>query len=479
MPDNNPYAERYRPQFHFSARKNWLNDPNGCVFANGEYHLFFQHNPTGLQWGNMTWGHAVSADLVHWRQLPNAIAPYDNGTIYSGSAVMDLHNSSGFGKEGAPPLVAAFTHARNPFGQALAFSTDHGRTWSLHEGGRHVVPNQGLDDGERDPKVLWHPPSRRWVMALWVRMGLVRFFTSRDLKQWTHASDFSGDGFYECPDLFALPVDGNPRNVKWVLLDAAFDYWLGSFDGIRFVPEAGPLRGDFGANFYAAQTWNNTGRRVVQIGWMQKGEYPNMPFNQQMSFPCELSLRTTREGMRVCRMPVEEIKALHVGSDVISNRVLSAGEEVPTGRHGDLFDITAEIDAPSDAAFGIRLHGLDIACVDGHIRCLGKEAPLAVHDQKVSLRILVDRTSIELYAQGGELCMSSCFLPLEEDTTICCHSDAGTIRVRKLVVNRLCSAWEQEAADPATSTRRGSPPPAVRESRRDSRLVPQRSLALL
>lgn len=439
--ENKPYAERYRPQFHFSAAENWLNDPNGCVFDNGEYHLFFQYNPTGIKWGNMTWGHAVSTDLVHWRQLPIAIAPYDNGTIFSGSAVVDLDNSSGFGREGAAPLVAAFTHARKPFGQAIAFSTDHGRTWSLHEGGRHVVSNQGLDEGERDPKVFWHAPSRRWVMVLWGRMGLARFFTSSDLKQWTHASDFSGDGFYECPDLFELPVDGNRQNVKWVLMDAAFKYWVGSFDGLRFVPEAGPMRGDYGGNFYAAQTWNNTGRRVVQIAWMQGGEYPDMPFNQQMSFPCELSLRTTREGLRLCRMPVEEIKAIEVDSELVTDKVLSAGETFHVGRRGDLFDITAEIDAPPHAAFGIRLHEINIVCADGHIRCLGKEAPLTAHDQKVSLRILVDRTSIEIFAQGGELCMSSCFLPLQQDTTIQCYSEAGSIAVRRCVVRRLRSAW--------------------------------------
>ncbi len=152
MSDSKPYAERYRPQFHFSARENWLNDPNGCVFHDGEYHLFFQRNPAGLKWGNMTWGHAVSTDLVHWRELPKALEPYDDGTIFSGSAVVDPENTSGFGHPGLPPLVAAFTFAKKPFGQALAFSTDKGRSWSLHDGGRPVVPNQGLDESERDPK---------------------------------------------------------------------------------------------------------------------------------------------------------------------------------------------------------------------------------------------------------------------------------------------------------------------------------------
>jgi len=204
------------------------------------------------------------------------------------------------------------------------------------------------------------------------------------------------------------------------------------------------MQGDFGGNFYAAQIWNNTGRRVVQIGWMRGGAYPGMPFNQQMSFPCELSLRTTPEGLRLCRMPVAEIANLRVRSESIVDRILRAGEEVQVGRCGDLLDITAEIEAPPDTAFGIRLNELDIVCADGQIRYLGKEAPLTVHDNVVSLRILVDRTSVEIYSNGGEVSMSSCFLPTELDSAVRCYSEAGIIRVRKLMAHRLCSTWEQK-----------------------------------
>lgn len=443
MAPTTSYNERYRPQFHFSSKENWLNDPNGCVFCEGVYHLFFQHNPVGRKWGNMTWGHATSTDLVHWRQLPHAIEPYDGGAIFSGSAVVDEKNTSGFGPDGTAPLVAVFTHARKPFGQALAFSTDNARSWTLHDGGRQVVPNQGLDEGERDPKVFWHPPSRRWIMVLWVQKNRVRFFTSHDLKRWTHASDFSGTGFYECPDMFALPVDGNPQNERWVLLDASFHYWVGSFDGAHFFPEAGPMQGEFGCHFYAPQTWNNTGQRVVQIGWMKGGEYPGMPFNQQMSFPCELALRTTPEGVRLCRMPVAEIECLRVGSDTVSNRMLCSGEELRISRPGELFDILAEVELPLETVFGIRLHELDIACADGRIRCMGKEAPLPAHAGVISLRILVDRTSVEIFAGEGEVCLSFCFLPLERDTLVRCYAVQGHVRVRSLVVHRLCSAWEQ------------------------------------
>jgi sucrose-6-phosphate hydrolase SacC (GH32 family) len=445
MPDR-VYSERYRPQFHFTAKANWLNDPNGCVYHDGQYHLFFQHNPAGLEWGNMTWGHAVSTDLVHWRQLPNAIEPYDGGTIFSGSAVVDPENTSGFGQPGNPALVAVFTHARKPFAQALAFSIDKGRNWSLYNGGRPVVANQGLDEGERDPKVFWHGPSQRWVMVLWVRKGVARFLTSVDLKHWTWTSDFTGEEFYECPDLFELPVDGDSRNTRWVLMDAAFRYWIGTFDGREFRPEAGSLRGDVGANFYAAQSWNNTGGRVVQIGWMSGGKYPGMPFNQQMSFPCELSLRTTPAGLRLFRMPVAEIERLRVASDSVSGHLLHAGEELRIGRSGDLLDVVAEIEASPDAAFSVRLHDVHLACSGGVIRCLGKEAAVPSAGSALRLRILLDRTSIEVFVNGGEIVMSSCILPAERETTVQCRAERGGIQIRNMVVHHLAPAWGDQGS---------------------------------
>lgn len=443
MADNTPYGERYRPQFHFSARKHWLNDPNGCVFYEGEYHLFFQHNPDGNEWGNMTWGHAVSPDLVHWQQLPHTIAPYGGGTIFSGSAVVDENNSSGLGEGSHPPLVAIFTHARDPYGQAIAYSNDRGRSWKLHADGQHVVPNQGLDSGERDPKVFWHEPSRQWIMVLWVRKQTARFFTSRNLRQWSFASDFVGGAFHECPDLFALPVDGDARNQKWVLHDASFHYWIGTFDGRQFMPETGPLQGDWGANFYAAQTWNNAGPRVVQIAWMSAGQYPGMPFNQQMSFPCRLTLHATSQGIRLRRMPVAEIETLYAEHREISNHALQPGQVLDTGMTGDLFDIRAEVAPDGDAGFSMRLFDRDIVCARGQVTCLGRTAPLALVDGLLQVRLLVDRSSIELFGNGGAISMTSCFLPDRSETTIQCRADAGVVHIRSLTIFRLNSAWKQ------------------------------------
>jgi sucrose-6-phosphate hydrolase SacC (GH32 family) len=440
--DKAAYTEKYRPRFHFTARENWINDPNGCAYHDGEYHLFFQHNPSGLDWGNMTWGHAVSPDLVHWRQLPHALVPYDNGTIFSGSAVEDTANTSGLGQKHRGPLVAAFTHAREPFGQSIAYSNDRGRSWKLYDGGRHVVPNQGLDDGERDPRVFRHEPSGTWGMALWVQKGRIRFFASANLLQWTPVGDFAAEGFFECPDIFELPLDGDRGKTKWVLHDAAFNYWIGSFDGAKFTAESGPVRGDLGANYYAAQTWSNTGSRTVQIAWMRGGEYPGMPFNQQMSFPCELSLRTTDRGVRLCRVPVPEISTLYAGQTMVTDRSLGAGEELGIETGGELLDIQLEAEVGPDTAFSIGLHGQIVNHAGQQVECLGGKAPLSSVDGVVRLRLLVDRTSIELFGNDGELSMSSCFVPSRMDTTVRLRGENGAFRVRRLVVNRLRSAWE-------------------------------------
>src|SRR5438270_2206233 len=214
-----PYREPWRPQFHFTPAKNWMNDPNGMVYYDGEYHLFYQYNPSGDKWGHMSWGHAVSRDLVHWEHLPVALREENDIMIFSGSAVVDWKNTSDFGKDGKPPLVAIYTghYTKKPLqNQHFAYSNDGGRTWTKYAG-NPVLDIQAKDF--RDPKVLWHEPSQRWVMAVaWPVERKVRFYASPDLKDWTHRSDFgpagSVEGIWECPDLFPLAVDGK---TKWVL----------------------------------------------------------------------------------------------------------------------------------------------------------------------------------------------------------------------------------------------------------------------
>ncbi|MGW2618321.1 GH32 C-terminal domain-containing protein [Streptomyces sp. NPDC001500] len=274
------YHERYRPQFHFTPAQNWMNDPNGLIWYKGRYHLFFQYNPDGDTWGNMSWGHAVSTDLVHWKQLPVAIPQDDQEMIFSGSVVLDKNNTTGFGTEKNPPLVAVYTSAQKATGrqeQALAYSTDGGATWKKYSG------NPVLDIGSanfRDPKVFWYAPTKSWLMAVALSdQHKIAFYSSPDLEHWTHLSDFgpagATGGVWECPDLFPLPVDGDPKKTKWVLAvnlnpggiagGSGAQYFVGDFDGKKFTsddngsytPPSGAVVQDFESGSFG--DWTATG----------------------------------------------------------------------------------------------------------------------------------------------------------------------------------------------------------------------------
>jgi len=445
------YNETYRPQFHFTAKKNWLNDANGLVFYKGEYHMFFQHNPKGIDWGNMTWGHAVSRDLVHWQQLPNAIEPDRLGTIFSGSAVVDWNNTAGFQTGREKVIVAIYTSAGGtseeskgrPFTQSIAYSNDCGRTLIKYEK-NPVLPN--IIKENRDPKVIWHAPTKKWIMALFKDGNVFGCFSSPDLKRWTHLHDITVPGCGECPDFFEMPVDGNPKNTKWVWTAANGHYLIGTFDGNRFVPETGPHRADWGANYYAVQTYSDIpesdGRRI-QIAWMNGGKYPGMPFNQQMSFPCELTLHTFPEGIRMCRRPVREIATLHIREHKWNDLLLKPGDNPLAEMNGDLFDIRAEFELADAAEFGFIVRGQPIACSvkDRSMTCLGRSANLEPVGKRISLQILVDRTSIEVFGNDGRLSMTSCFLPKQSDKGLAVYSNGGAVKVISLKVYPLRSAW--------------------------------------
>ena len=443
------YDETHRPQFHFTPQKNWTNDPNGLVYYKGEYHLFFQHNPTSTTWGNMTWGHAISPDLVHWKQLDDAIEPDELGTIFSGSAVIDWRNTSGFQSGDENVLVAFYTSAGDhapeprPFTQSIAYSNDRGRTWSKYEG-NPVIGN--IKGHNRDPKVIWHEPSNRWIMALFIDANDYTLLGSSDLKEWQPLCDLNLPGVSECPDIFKLPVDGNPDDTRWVYWGASGGYLLGSFDGQTFKPETDVLHAELGANGYAAQTWSDIpesdGRRI-QISWMAGGKYPAMPFNQQMSFPVELTLRTFPEGIRLCRRPVKEIERLHGKAHVWKNQELNSQTSLIPEAAGELFDIRAEIEPGDASAFGLRIRGHDLRydAADKSITCLGKTAALESASSRLELRILVDRTSLEVFGNGGKMSMSSCFLPEAADDNLVFYAEDGAVQIISLTVHELQSAW--------------------------------------
>ncbi len=443
------FNERYRPQFHYTMIKGWINDPIGLVHYKGEYHIFNDHNPysTGFPGGKGSghqshWSHAVSTDLVHWKHLPLAVIPDKLGACWSGSGVVDWKNSAGFQTGDEKTIVLAYTSAgAKKFGQSLVYSNDRGRTWTKYKDNPIVEQIAGSN---RDPKVFWHEPTKKWVQVLYVRRGEAHFFTSDDLKKWSEPVVVKLSGFHECPDLFEIPIEGDAKKTKWVIYDARFMYWIGGFDGKAFKPEIGPIRGDLGRNFYASQTWNDAPGRRTQIAWMSRAKYPKMPFNQQMSFPCELMLRKLPQGLRLCRYPIKAIESLYADKFELAGKTLKPGGANPLAKiSGELFDIEMEIQPGKAAEFGLRLHQTAITYAKGKVVSLGASGPARLIDGKLKLRILVDRTSIEVFANDGELSMSSCFLPKELKTPLELYAKGGEIAIKSLKVHKLKSAWKR------------------------------------
>lgn len=437
------YREPLRGQFHFSPRRGWNNDPNGLVFFNAEYHLFFQHNPYGWPWGNMHWGHAVSRDLVHWRELGDVLAPDELGPMFSGSAVVDWQNTSGFGKPGHPAQVLFYTAAGDPTVQCLAYSTD-GRTFTKF-GGNPIVKQ--FTPGNRDPKVIWHEPSQQWVMTLYVETNKVHaifFLTSPNLKDWTLTS--RTDGFFECPDFFKLPLDGNATRKKWVLTAASSEYMVGTFDGTKFAPETPKLPGHRGKGFYAAQTFSDIpasdGRRI-QIGWFQT-ETKGMPFNQSMTIPLELKLTATSEGPRLTWTPVKELASLRAKSHDLGATTLKPDSVNPlSGVKAELVELRVEFE-PGDAsevAFTVRGATIAFHAQAGELIVNNHRAPAPLRGGKQRLTIFCDRTGLEVFASDGLTYVPMPFQPKADDLALRVHTQGGDTRITALQVHELKSAW--------------------------------------
>jgi len=451
-PFNEPYSEEYRPQFHFTAQSNWLNDPNGLVYYEGEYHLFFQHNPVGINWGNMHWGHAVSRDLIHWRELPVALSPDRLGTIFSGSAVVDWSNTTGFQTGEHPPLVAIYTAAGGdspesegqPYTQCLAYSNDRGRTWSKFEA-NPVLPH--IVGQNRDPKVVWYAPQSCWIMSLFLDGEDFALFRSPNLKHWTRLQTIHLPGASECPDFFPLTVEDEPGQKYWIFSGANGCYLVGEFNGRGFTAIEGPICMELGANFYAVQTYSDIpvsdGRRV-QIAWMAGGVYPRMPFNQQMSIPSTLTLKRLPEGLRLFRYPVREIELLRGEAHHWRDLNVQAGDDLLSSVAGDLFEILIEAEDQLSGTWGIRVRGREIRySFDNHtLSCLGRTASLTPIDGKIKLHILVDRTSIEIFANGGQISMASCFAPSAAETGLELLTEGSPANIVSLDVYELRSSYE-------------------------------------
>lgn len=493
------YQEVHRPQFHFSPPANWMNDPNGMVYYEGEYHLFYQYYPDSTVWGPMHWGHAVSKDLLHWENLPIALYPDSLGCIFSGSAVMDWKNTSGLGRDGQVPMIAIFTQhdfvgekaKRNDFqNQSIAYSLDKGRTWTMYPQ-NPVLKNPGIRDF-RDPKVSWHEPSQKWIMTLAVQ-DHISFYSSPDLKNWTHESDFgkgnvgSHGGVWECPDLFPLKVGASGQN-KWVLLvsinpggpngGSATQYFVGNFDGKTFTNDNSPqttLWIDHGRDNYAGVTWSDVpktdGRRLL-LGWMSNWDYaqavPTEQWRSANTIPRELTLHPTPAGLRLFSTPVRELAKLHGKTGITVGLTLDGDYDLSKklGFSPSQMEVDLEVEL-GDAMvnFGIELSntkgeryriGYDAATKQffSDRTLAGKKAfsnifankvhvaPREIDSKTVSMRLFFDRSSAELFADGGATVLTDLYFPNEDFTQVKLFAEKGAVQVKNVMFYELKSVWK-------------------------------------
>jgi fructan beta-fructosidase len=504
------YRERYRPQYHFTPPANWMNDPNGLVYYAGEYHLFYQYNPLGNTWGHMSWGHAVSPDLVHWTHLPLAIPEVDGVMAFSGSAVVDWKNTSGFGRGGKPPLVAVYTGYREGNknqSQYIAYSNDRGRSWTRYSG------NPVLDIGStefRDPRVFWYEPQKKWVMAVSLAAEhKIRFYASSDLKKWTHLSDFGPaaavGGVWECPDLFELPVDGDRRNSRWVLIvnlnpgsvagGSGAQYFVGRFDGTRFTTtptdrgettQANPGAHwvDYGKDFYAAVSWSDVppadGRRIW-IGWMNNWQYgekiPTSPWRSAQSVPRTLALKSTAAGIRLVQQPVTELRRLRGTGRRVPRQLIRPGS-IPLateGIAGTALEIVAELEVGTAAEVGLKVRAgknqETVIGINGHAGRLfvdrtrsgepafhgdftGRHtAPVRLENGRLRLHVFVDWSSVEVFAGSGETVITDQIFPAPESDGVALYAEGGTARLISLEAWPLRSIWSSGATKGRTGKR--------------------------
>jgi sucrose-6-phosphate hydrolase SacC (GH32 family) len=423
----NVYKEKHRPQLHFSTVRGWINDPNGLVYYDGEFHLYFQHYPFGYYWGQPHWGHAVSTDLIHWEQLSDVLVRHEYGGIYSGSSVVDYNNTSGF-KAGDNDVIVAFytTNSLVQDGTAptqnIAYSNDRGRTYIEYDKNPVIGDRTAVlgTYNARDPKVFWHESTNKWVMIVFERIGN-SIFTSDNLKEWEYQSHI--ETFWECPELFELSVDGNPKNKKWVMYGVSGDYLIGDFDGKKFTPESGMFNYLQG-KFFAAQTFNNVpekDNRRIQIGyveipgWVEVPE-PNPPFNGLMSFPTELTLRTTANGIRMFNEPVDEIEKLHRKEYKWENLSIEDANERLANISSDLLHVKCEIENINSIAYSIMFdedslyytlkpnifyYNPDVENAESFtIKYLPE-----LGSKTMYYEFIVDRTSLEVFVDHGRFTM--------------------------------------------------------------------------
>ena len=490
---SNYYQEKHRPQFHFTPAANWMNDPNGMFYNEGKYHLFYQYFPDSTVWGPMHWGHAESIDMLHWEHLPIGLYPDSIGCIFSGGAVVDINNTSKLGTKDNPPIVATFTHhdfvgekaKSNDFQkQSIAYSLDGGYEWTKYKG-NPVIPNSEKIKDFRDPKVVWHEPSKKWILVL-AAYDKVKFYASPNLTDWEFISDFGIEGdnrLWECPDLFPMRVEGT-NEYKWVLIvsiqkeapndGTATSYFIGEFDGTTFKSDIKNQKWlDWGTDNYAFVTWNNvpkTDGRILGIGWMSNWQYaqivPTETWRSTMTLPRELNLVKSGNNYALHSLPVKEFQALRGASTALGKMNITE-EKVLEGAFSASqaeLDMTIDLKETTASSFGIKLENgvgenllIQFDKKEGKMFVdrtnSGKDkfseafyknvhaAPIDFSKAELDIQLIIDAASIEIFINDGELNFTSIFFPSENFNTISLLAESGTCSIANAEVYSLNSVW--------------------------------------
>ena len=483
--------EQYRPQFHFTPETNWMNDPNGLVYFMGEYHLFYQHNPFGNKWGHMSWGHAVSEDLVHWQHLPVALSEENDEMIFSGCAVVDWKNTSGFGRQQQPPIVAIYTGRRNNDDrqyQCIAYSNDRGRTFTKYE---HNPVIDIESDNFRDPKVFWYEPGKNWIMMVALAVeNKICFYKSENLKEWSKSGEFNIDEIeikskikWECPDLFPLAIDENPKNTKWVMIistipepdviNSGTKYLLGEFNGSEFIIDNDTSAGlnktnlnniDYGRDFYAASSWSDIpesdGRRIW-IGWMNNWEYadklPTNTWKGSQTIPREVKLKIIDKSIKLIQKPVDELKKLR--GERLEFTSITIDELNESIKRADIdcssLEIIAEFDFKAHSVFGLKIRKSEKEETTINFNSIDKTITLdrsksgvvnfnknfaeshktiLEKSDKLKLHLFIDSSSIELFVNEGDVVFTDLIFPSHNSTGIEFFVSSGEVIIRNLKI---------------------------------------------
>lgn len=480
------YQEPYRPQVHFSPQEKWMNDPNGMVYNKGIYHLFYQFYPKAATWGPMHWGHAESKDMIHWQQKPIALYPDSLGYIFSGSAVVDVNNTSGFGKNGLVPLVAMFTN-HDPKGEkegkdnyqneSIAYSLDNGSTWTKYSE-NPVIKNPGIKDF-RDPKVMWYEAANKWVMTLATK-DRVTFFSSANLKDWKKETEFGRElgahgGVWECPDLVPLTLNGK---TYWVLfvsinpggpnLGSATQYFVGAFDGHTFTPLSKETKWvDYGPDNYAGVTWSNTGNRKIFLGWMSNwlyaGQVPTVKWRSAMTIPREIGLKEVNGQILLTSEPAKEVDNLQLNSKLIKN--IKAGNK-KLNLNQKLGELPKQYMLKLKSG-EVKSYQINLSNAEGEHLVVGFDqqnnryyidrrasgqtkfnkdfagisyAPRLSVVKNTDLTLVVDAASVELFADGGLSVMTGIFFPNKPYNNLQIQAEQAVFNSLELIP--LKSIWK-------------------------------------